>query len=268
MTRANSRDAGAAALFAGATLIVTRPAATSAALKRRIVAAGGAALSLPGIGLRAPRDPLAARIALRNARAADLVVFVSPAAVRYAFALLPALRFARTTRVCAIGAGSGRALYRRGLRGVIWPAARQTSEGLLALPEFARLRGRRVALIGAAGGRDLLPRTLRARGAKLEHIHVYQRSAPRLTRRHVDTLASAVPPLLTLLSSAEALDNLRVRLPALLFTRLAEGDAIVSSLRLALAARRAGFARTHIAASAGATDMLGAACRALAQHRL
>ncbi|HEY8009728.1 MAG TPA: uroporphyrinogen-III synthase [Rudaea sp.] len=268
MTRASSRTAAPAELFAGATLIVTRPAALSAALKRRIVAQGGAALSLPGIGLRATPEPVTARAALRKARLADMVIFISPIAVRCAFTLLPTLRFARTTRIFAMGAGTARALARRGLRGVIWPAARQDSEGLLALPELARLRGRRVALIGAPGGRDVLPGTLRARGATLQSIHVYQRSVPRLTRRHFDALALAVQPLLTLLSSAEALDNLRAQLSAPLFAKLAAGDAIVSSLRLAQAARRAGFARTHIAASAGVVDMLGAASRALAQHRL
>ena len=268
MTRADSRAAAPTELFAGATLIVTRPAALSVALKRRIVAQGGAALSLPGIGLRATPGPAATRAALRKARNADMAIFISPIAVRYAFALLPTLGFARATRVCAMGAGTARALARRGVRGVIWPTTRQDSEGLLALPEFARLRGRRVVLIGAPGGRDVLPGTLRARAALLQSIHVYQRSAPRLTRRHFDALALAAPPLLTLLSSAEALHNLRAQLPVPLFARLAAGDAIVSSLRLAQAARRVGFARTHIAASAGVIDMLGAANLALAQHRL
>ena len=268
MIRVSTHTAAPAELFAGATLIVTRPAAVSAALKRRITAQGGAALSLPGIGLHMTPEPVAARAALRKAREADMAIFISPIAVRYAFVLLPTLRFARTTRICAMGAGTARALARRGLRGVIWPMARQDSEGLLALPELTRLRGRPVALIGAPGGRDVLPDTLRARGATLQSIHVYQRSAPRLTRRHLDALALASPPLLTLLSSAEALDNLRAQLPAPLFARLAAGDAIVSSLRLAQAARRAGFPRAHVAVSAGASDMLGAASRALAQHRL
>ncbi|MGH8122372.1 MAG: uroporphyrinogen-III synthase [Rudaea sp.] len=268
MNRANSRTSAAAGLLAGATLIVTRPATVSAVLKRRIAAQGGSALSLPGIGLRAAQEPGAARAALRKARGADIVVFTSPAAVRYAFALLPVLRFARATQVCAIGAGTARALDRRGLRGAIWPAARQDSEGLLGLPEFVHLRGRRVVLIGAPGGRNLLPATLRARGATLRSIHVYQRSAARLTRRHFDALALAAPPLLTLLSSAEALGNLCAQLPVALFARLAAGDAIVSSPRLAQAARRAGLLHIHIAASAGTTDMLGAASRALARHGL
>lgn len=256
------------ATLAGATVIVTRPSATAATLKRRIAALGGTALGLPGVGLCAAEDSGNARAALNDASKAELAVFISPAAVRYAFALLPSLRFARTARVCAVGAGTARALQRRGVRRVLWPAQRQDSEGLLALAEFARLRGRRVALIGAPGGRDLLPTTLRARGALVQSIHVYKRAAPRLTRRHFAALEQAAAPLLTLLSSAEALGNLRARLPAALFARLTAGDAIVSSLRLAQAARSAGFLRTHVAVSATTADMLAGAVGALAQHRL
>src|SRR5579863_5809363 len=162
MRRADSGIATSPATLAGATVIVTRPSASAAALKRRIAALGGIALGLPGVGLRAAEDSGSARAALNDARKAELAVFISPAAVRYAFALLPTLRFARGVRVCAVGAGTARALQRRGVRRVLWPAQRQDSEGLLALAEFARLRGRRIALIGAPGGRDLLPAALRA----------------------------------------------------------------------------------------------------------
>ncbi|MBS0584586.1 MAG: uroporphyrinogen-III synthase [Proteobacteria bacterium] len=252
----------------GATVVVTRPSSSAAALKRRVVALGGAALALPGVGVRCSDDAVAARAALREARCADVAIFVSPNAVRHAFALLPALRFARATRVCAVGRATARALTRRGVRDVLRPDAREDSEGLLALPQLARLGRRRVALIGAAGGRDLLPTTLRARGAILQSIHVYQRTAPRWSRRHFAALASAATPLLVLLSSAEIIANLARGLPEELFARLAAGECVVSSLRLAQSARAAGFARVHVAASAGTDDLLAAAQSALAQHRL
>lgn len=254
--------------LAGASVVVTRPSAAAAALKRRIVVLGGAALALPGVSVRGADDTAAARIALREARNADIAIFISPNAVRHAFALLPGLRFARATQVCAVGGATARALARRGLAGAIWPADRQDSEGLLALPLFARVSRRRVALIGAPGGRDVLATTLHSRGAVLQSIHVYRRTAPRWNRRHLDALERAAAPMLTLLSSAEVLAHLRRGLPPALFAKLATGECIVSSLRLAQAAREAGFARVHVAASAGAHDMLAAAEGALAQHRL
>jgi uroporphyrinogen-III synthase len=254
--------------LAGATVIVTRPSASAAPLKRRIAALGGVALALPGVRVCATEDADAARTALRAARQADIAIFISPNAVRYAFALLPKLRFARATRVGSVGSATARALVRRGVHDVVWPSARQDSEGLLALPQFARVSRRRVVLIGAPGGRDVLATTLRARGARVQSIQVYRRTAPRWNRRHLGALESAAPPLLTLLSSAEVLAHFGRGLPPLLFARLAAGECIVSSLRLAQAARGAGFMRVHIAASAAADDMLAAAEAALAQHRL
>ena len=252
----------------GASVVVTRPSATAATLKHRIAMLGGSVLALPGVGVHGIEDAVSARTALRAARNADIAIFVSPNAVRHAFALLPGLRFARTTQVCAVGRATALALARRGVHNVAWPDARQDSEGLLALPQLARLRRRRVALVGAPGGRNLLPAALRARGALLQNIHVYRRTPPRWTRRHFDALANAATPLLTLLSSAEVLAHLQSGLPPHLYTRLLGGECIASSLRLAQAARAAGFERVHVATSAGSDDMLAAAKSALAQHRL
>jgi uroporphyrinogen-III synthase len=249
-------------------VVVTRPATSAASLKRRVAALGGTALALPGVGVRAAEDAMATRSALREAREADIAIFVSPNAVRYAFAALPALRFARATVVCAVGTATARALARHGIRNVIRPDRRQDSEGLLALPQLAHLRRRRVALIGAPGGRELLPAALRERGAILQQVHVYRRTRPRWNRRHFEALEQAPLPLLVLLSSAEVVANLARGLPPPSFARLAAGECIVSSLRLAHAARSAGFARVHVAASAGTDDMLAAAESALAQHRL
>lgn len=237
-------------------------------MKRRIAALGGAAIGLPGLGVRGVEDVEVARRALRAARTADFVVFVSPNAVRYAFALLPGLRFTRGVQVCAIGAGTQRALTRRGAREVLRPEQRQDSEGLLALKQLAHVRGRRIALIAAPGGRELLREQLRQRGAKVECVDVYHRTAPRWNRRHFDALERGAAPLITLLSSAEATEHLRTRLPVPLFARLVAGMAIVSSARLAAAARAAGWRDIRTASSANAADLCTAAVNALAHHRL
>ena len=256
------------ASLAGASVIVTRPSASSTGLKQRVRALGGEAIGLPGLSLRAVADAATARRALRLAQGAHVVIFVSPAAVRFAYALLPKLRFGRDICVCALGAATAQALRRHGVVEVEYPRTRHDSEGLLALAALEKLRGRRVALIGAAGGRDMLPRELRARGARLECMHVYLRRPPRLDRRHHAAIESATAPLITLISSVEILVNLHAILPAALFARLAVGDCVVSSLRVAQAARRLGCARVHVAVSATSVAMLAAACAALARHRL
>jgi uroporphyrinogen-III synthase len=253
--------------LAGASVIVTRPAATASALRRRIRALGGNPIGLPGVVLHASADAVAKK-ALVAARAADIAIFVSPAAVKFALRLNPKLRFARATQVCAVGAATALALARMGLRNVVFPHERQDSEGLLALPELAKLRGKRVALIGAPGGRELLAATLHARRARVTSVHVYRRAAPHYTMRQLAALEQTPAPLLTLLSSAEVLANLRAQLPLHLFVRLAAGELIVSSTRLAELARRSLFANVHVAASPAPRALLDAAQQALARHRL
>src|SRR5262249_22303602 len=158
-------------------------------------------------------DSAASRRDLRAAQSADAVVFSSPTAVRFAWKLLPLLRFARRTTVLATGSGSAAALRRRGVTQVLWPTARQDSEGLLALPALARVRGQHIAVIGAPGGRELLAPALRRRGARVQFVAVYRRIAPRLDRRHLAALARAGGPLISLFSSAEALRHLHALLP-------------------------------------------------------
>jgi uroporphyrinogen-III synthase len=255
--------------LAGASLVVTRPAGSGQNLKRQIRALGGTVLSLPGIALRADvGNAAAAKAALAAARTTDIAIFVSPAAVRFAFALRPGLRFARDTEVCAIGAATAGALARHNIRNVLWPRGQQNSEGLLALPQLQKLRGDRVVVIGAPGGRELLVQGLRARRARVSDIHVYRRMPPRLTRPQLAALEQAPVPLLTLLTSAEALQNLRATLPLHLFARMAAGELIVSSERLATLARASLFSHVHVALSALPRDLLEAARMVLARHRL
>jgi uroporphyrinogen-III synthase len=157
----------------------------------------------------------------------------------------------------AVGQGTAAALRRHGI--VAQAPARQDSEGLLDLPVLHAVQGRGVALIGAAAGRDLLPSQLRARGACLREVWVYRRTPPHLDRRHVDALMRLPADARVLLSSAQALAHLQEALPAPAWQRLRNAVAVVSSGRLADAARMAGFARRQLAASAAPGDLLAAA---------
>jgi len=252
--------------LAGATLVITRPAGTSASLAARMRAGGGQAVRLPGVSLRAPSDAALARSLLRDRRF-DAWIFSSPAAVRFCFRIHPSLRIARRADVFAVGEGTARALARHGIRAVV-PHDRFDSEGLLALPDLTKVRGRRIALIGAPGGRDLIAPGLRRRGATIERIDVYRRMPPRLTLRHFAAIASAPDPLIMLISSGEALANLCALLPAPLQDRLRRQMLVVSSARLAEAARAQGFRSITQARSALPRDLIAAAEAVLARHRL
>ncbi|MEO6926142.1 MAG: uroporphyrinogen-III synthase [Rhodanobacter sp.] len=240
----------------GRVLVITRPVGTAGTLARQVRKLGGMPVLLPGLALRGPDDIAAVRAALREGLADELVIFASPAAVRHAAALMPL----SGSVVLAVGQGTARALRRYGLRELLVPD-QQDSDGLLDLPILQDLRGRRVSLIGAPGGRGVLRTQLAARGARLREVHVYRRVPPRLDRRHVEAMLGLSDSARVLLSSNEALQNLCTLLPLPALDRLLAATAVVSSGRLAAAARRAGFTQIEQASSALAGDMLDAAAR-------
>ncbi|GAB3787309.1 uroporphyrinogen-III synthase [Dyella agri] len=240
----------------GRVVVITRPAGTAAALARRVRACGGVPLLLPGLSLRGTTDEASLRTQMRAALSDQLLVFTSPASVRFAAALVP-LRTRAT--VLAVGQGTAQALRRHGVSAQA--PSRQDSDGLLDLSATQALRGKRVALVGAPGGRGVLREQLAARGARLRELQVYRRVPPRLGRRHAEAVLALPRSARMLLSSAEALQNLVDLLPAPALARLRAAVVVVSSARLAQAARAAGFTRIVQAGSALAGDLLEAAAQ-------
>ncbi|MBB3226143.1 uroporphyrinogen-III synthase [Luteibacter sp. Sphag1AF] len=238
------------------TIVVTRPAGTASPLVRRVRSLGGVAITVPGLSLRAVDDAVATGELLAAALTGDIVLFTSPAAVRFAAAVHP---LATSARVLAVGYGTARALEQAGVSGVICPTQSQDSEGVLALEALREIAGKRVALVGAPGGRGLIRAELKARGAQLNEVHVYHRGAPRLDGRHVNPLLKLSRRAAVMLSSADALDHLQRALPAPAWRRLVASVAVVSSERLAEAARAAGFTRIAVARSVQPADLVAAA---------
>ncbi|MEO6799996.1 MAG: uroporphyrinogen-III synthase [Rhodanobacter sp.] len=241
----------------GRVLVITRPAGSAGALARRVRALSGTPVLLPGLALRGPEDIAATRAALREGFAGELVIFTSPAAVRHAARLMP-LHTAAV--VLAVGQGTARTLRRHGVREPLIPR-QQDSDGLLEHPMLQDLRHRHVTLVGAPGGRGILRSRLVARGARLQEVHVYRRVPPRLDRRHVEAALGLPGSARVLLSSEEALQNLCRLLPSRALAHLRTTIAVVSSERLAVAAREAGFMHVELASSALAEDLLAAAAR-------
>ncbi|HTV85144.1 MAG TPA: uroporphyrinogen-III synthase [Dyella sp.] len=248
--------------LAGCTVVITRPAGTGSTLAWRVRALGGLPVLLPGMSLRAAADRDAARAQWQQAQRDEVMIFSSPAAVRYALALAPV---ATRAGIVAVGHGTARALHRHGIQAQV-PAVRQDSEGVLELPLLQRARGLHVALITAPDGRGLLQQQLAARGASVREVLVYRRTAPRLGRRHLQAVQDLPATACVLLSSAQALQHLKTRLLPEAWRRLCAAQAIASSERIAEQARGAGFARIHVARSATADDLL--ACAAEVHSRL
>ena len=243
------------------TVISLRPRGQHAALRAAAARVGARVLALSPLAIT-PRTDAASRQALREAFAADVVLFTSPNAVRAA-AALRRLRISRGRPVLAVGEGTRRALQRLGVDAL--SPTRMDSEGLLAMPALREIAGRCIGLVTAPGGRNRLAPTLQSRGAEVRRVDVYARMPVEITDARWQALATllATPERVVLaLSSAEALDAMLRQQPAKLEKPLRKIAVSAASERLAQAARNAGFRRITIATDARPASLLRAAADA------
>lgn len=230
-------------------MISLRPSGGHDGLRRAAARAGARLLALSPLRLRALPTP-----AREAALAAPLLVFTSPAAVRFAAPLTP-----RPGQRCfAVGRGTALALQRVGYHDVHWPAQAQTSEGLLALPALQQLEGCEVGLVTAPGGRGLIAEALLSRGARLHRVDVYRREVRPLDARQRRRLAGLPPCSALLVSSGEALEALWAQLTDAERARLRRHPAVASSGRLQSRLQALGFATVWLAADAGPHSLLAA----------
>ncbi len=253
--------------LSGVSIVITRPAATAAALVRAVQRAGGNALRLPGMSLRPAPNPQAVFGQLHTAGDADVWIVTSPAAVRFLWRLAPDLHAPGQITVFAVGRGTARALARRGILAIAPAHGNEGIAGVLALPQLKSLRGKTVVVIGAPGGRDPSAELAR-RGASATRLDVYQRLPAPLTSAQVAAIVAAKDPFVTLLTSAEILGNLTAQLPAKALHRMQAAALIVASDRLRKVAAAAGFTRIAVAASPAPRDLVAAAASAVSNRKL
>ncbi len=239
-------------------VIVTRPAREAARWVGELAVRGIAAEALPLIEI--VPEPMAGAVARARAHLGDsydVAMFVSGNAVdgflRSGVVPGPAPA-AIATRAWSPGPGTTAALRRAG-----WPAVRIDapapdaaqfdSESLWAEVQAQVRPGLRVLIVrggdaqGRVAGRDWLARQLADHGVRIEQVVAYRRAAPRLDAAQ-RTLASAAATdgSLWLLSSSEAIANLRAGLPA---QDWSAAVALATHRRIAEAARAAGFGRVR-----------------------
>ncbi len=239
--------------LAGLSIVVTRPREQAAGLAQRIEQLGGKALLFPLLEIAPVADARALRELAQHLAAYDLLVFISPNAVRYGLAEIAAHDIPAQLQVAAVGQGSAQALRAAGIERVIVPTGRYDSEALLALPQLQDMCGRRVAILRGDGGRELLGDTLKARGATVEYITCYRRSKPRFAAA---SLLAAEPDAVTVTSS-EALGYLWELLAEPDRARLAATPLFVPHARIADLARQQGW--QHVVVTASGDDGMTAA---------
>jgi uroporphyrinogen-III synthase len=216
--------------LAGRGVLVTRPRELAQGLAKRVADAGGRAILFPVIEIEPlPQSGPVGRY--------DMVVFVSPSAVRHGSRWVGAGR-----KTLAVGAGTAHEIRKYGQE-VIFPASGADSEGLLELPELAQLSGQQVLIVRGQGGRSLLGDTLRERGARVEYAECYRRVRPRVDAAPL--LAAWVDAVTV--NSGEALQNLVALLGAEGQQRLRDTPLFVPHRRVAQQAESAGLRKVLIA---------------------
>jgi uroporphyrinogen-III synthase len=237
-------------------VLVTRAAHQASGLIRLIESQGGRAICFPALEIGPARDPASALELLRQRW--DLMVFISPNAVRYAVELLAGDRL-QSREIAAVGEATARALRDNGMPADLMPPHRYDSEGLLALPELQQMRNRRVLVVRGEGGRRLLGDSLQARGAKVRYAEVYRRFKPVADATALLQHWQAAVNIVTV-TSAEVLDNLVAMLgePGASLLRLT--PLMVISERMAARARELGFKQVLQAAGADDASVMRALC--------
>nr|WP_328796920.1 uroporphyrinogen-III synthase [Luteimonas deserti] len=238
-------------------MISLRPAGMHGGLRRAAARLGARVFALPPWRLVA-LDDAGTRRTLAAALDADVVVFTSPAAVRAARALQPLAPACPAQDWLAVGATTAAALRRAGIGNACSPV-RMTSEGLLALPALADVRGRRVGLVTAPGGRGVLAPALAAGGAEVLRADVYTRQPVTPGPARLAALMQLPDPWLLPLSSAEALERTLATLPEAAAARLLRAGVVAASPRLAARAQALGFRDVRCANDARPAPLLQAA---------
>jgi uroporphyrinogen III methyltransferase / synthase len=166
----------------GRSVVVTRARAQASGLAARLEALGAQVVEAPAIRIE-PRP--AAEVDPQVARIGDyaLVILTSPngaALLRLSLARngLDARALAGTT-VAAIGPGTAAELTRGGIIADVVPP-RSIAESLVEALEDVPVEGKRVLVARAAEARAVLPDALRARGADVDVLALYETRAEPL----------------------------------------------------------------------------------------
>ena len=238
----------------GRRVLVTRPAAQSAALAALIAERGGEAICFPLLDIRPADDWQPLDDAIARLDQCALAIFISPNAVEFSLPRLLARRpWPTDLQAAAIGPGTVSRLAEFGIAEAIVPQGRYDSEALLALPPLqdACVAGKLVLILRGNGGRELLAETLRARGATVECVTCYRREPPSdgsmivslLRNNRLDALA---------LSSSEGLRNLLDMLDTGSRERLLALPVFVPHQRIVEEAERHGLRRVVLTGPADA----------------
>jgi uroporphyrinogen III methyltransferase / synthase len=169
------------------TVAVTRARAQASSLAARLRSLGAEVVEAPAIRIVPIHGPPV------DVTGYDLVCLTSPNGVRILFERLAArgqdARALAGARVAAIGPGTAAALRSHGVIADVVPAERFVAEGLIEA--LARVPVARALVARAAEARDVLVEALRARGAEVDVVALYETVASPLDEAQLAAVRAA-----------------------------------------------------------------------------
>jgi len=235
----------------GRNIWLTRPDGQGGDLRSELERLGARVHMLPLLVIRPVAPSPADRQKLIDLDRYDLVFFVSTNAATLGLDAIAQWwpQYPVGILNFAVGPGTARVLERHGLQ-VYYPTERMSSEAMLALPQLQQIAGKRALIVRGVGGREIIAEGLRARGASVDYVELYERALPRYETAALQDMLRNAAPSAIVISSAEALDSMRQLFAG--FDEWTRLPIVVSSQRLAEHAKAAGF--QSIALVEGASD--------------
>jgi uroporphyrinogen-III synthase len=192
----------------GAGVLVTRPMIHAAPLAQAIEKIGGAPHLFPGVGI-VNMDKTEVLSVLTRMAAVDMLIFVSPTAVRVAMQSTAEMgRLMDGARVAAVGQSTAAELRKYGVREIIVPSNGSGSDALVECGQLKEMAGQSVLVVRGEGGSETLATILKQRGAQVSFLECYRRVLP-------DSRFADIEPLLRdgriaawTATGGEILDNL------------------------------------------------------------
>ncbi|WP_394753365.1 uroporphyrinogen-III synthase [Crenothrix sp.] len=231
----------------GARILVTRPVDQANKLSELIAEHGGEAICLPTVAIVEHEDRVNIQKKMANLSEFQWLVFISANAVNFAVkANSGKIPHNHSLGVVAIGPATAQALQSAGMAVDLMPTELHSSEALLAMPQMQAIDGQCFLIVRGSGGREDLASSLRARGAKVNYLEVYNRIIPRVDNSYVLALLTTNTLDVVTATSVEILQNLVVIIGAEAHQQLLKVPLVVMSERIRCVAVEMGFERVAV----------------------
>jgi len=236
-------------------VLVTRATHQAEPLCNLIEAHGGHVIHFPVLEIH-PLKPATLTTSINDS---DIIIFISPNAVRCGLAALSNRSPLQNKKIAAVGKATARSLEAEGVVVDILPQGDADSETLLTHPELQQVEGQQIVIVRGIGGRPLLGDTLLKRGAVLSYAEVYQRCCPTVDSSELLNQWHNIQVITS--TSIDMLNNLVTLLGTKGHPQLMDTPLLVISQRMLQGAKALGFQQIILADGASDSAILASLCQ-------